>query len=161
MKVKQSLVSAHHNYLVNNRVIPGFVMGDPGSKGDFYFLADFVLPGETTPRCSGRLFDEQGELLVEINWNRLGENPGNCVYRPVRGGFQVVSGAGEVLVAVRTQQFTNGYLTRLQGRAYDRSGSLRMETDGDNVRVEEDELVPLAGPYLEPFSGAARPADAS
>ena len=89
MKHLESRISAHHNYLVNNVLTPGFALGHPGKKRDFYFLADVVLPGESTPRISGRLFDAHGDLLLELNWNRIGENPGGCSYRSTPGGFRI------------------------------------------------------------------------
>jgi len=46
IRFRESKISAHHNYLVNDMLTPGFVVGDPGSGKGFYFLADFVLPGE-------------------------------------------------------------------------------------------------------------------
>ena len=75
---RESLISAHHNYLVNSMLSPGFILGDPNSQDDFWFLADMVLPGESTPRISGRLYDSQGLFLLELNWNKIGENPGQC-----------------------------------------------------------------------------------
>jgi hypothetical protein len=46
LKQRESLISAYHNYLVNNMLSPGFYAGIPYSATDFYFLADIMLPGE-------------------------------------------------------------------------------------------------------------------
>jgi len=42
----ESRISAHHNYLVNDRLTPGFVVGNPNSDSGFFFLADFDIPME-------------------------------------------------------------------------------------------------------------------
>ena len=64
LKFKENLVSAHHNYLVNQMLSPGFSLGDSDSKDEFYFLADVVRPGESEPRIYSRLYDAQGALSV-------------------------------------------------------------------------------------------------
>ncbi len=46
-------------------------------------IDDVVLPGESTPRISARLIDEKGDLLLELNLNWIGENPGKCTYHPL------------------------------------------------------------------------------
>ena len=150
MKHSESRISAHHNYLVNNMLTPGFVLGHPGAKGDFYFLADVVLPGESTPRISGRLFDEQGNLLLELNWNRIGENPGGCSYQSVPGGFRIGYPVEGPLLEVVTQHFTNGYLTRIRGKAHDKAGKVRMESAHDSIRVFGEAILTLDSPFRFP-----------
>jgi len=144
---RRSLVSAHHNYLVNNMLSPGFVLGNPDSPRGFYFLADVVLPGESTPRISGRFFDASAALLVELHWNRMIENPGSCLYQPEPGGFRIASGSGDVLLTVHTERFPNGYLTRIQGRLYDDLGRLRVEPSCEGVQVYGNVLLSLAEPF--------------
>ena len=113
IKYSESQISSHHNYLVNGMLTPGFVVGDPHSQEGFYFLADPVLPGESTARISARLLDEKEEVLLELKWNRMVENSGGCTYSSIQGGFSVCLSSGERLLEVRTQSFTNGYLTHI------------------------------------------------
>jgi hypothetical protein len=46
VKFRESKISAHHNYLVNDLLTPSFVVGDPNSGKAFYFLADLVIEPE-------------------------------------------------------------------------------------------------------------------
>jgi len=77
---------------------PGFVVGDRHSRNNFYFLADLVYPGESTPRISARLLDEKGVFLVELNWNRIIENPGSCSYGSIAEGFRILHLSDEALL---------------------------------------------------------------
>lgn len=144
--LKQSLISAHHNYLVNDMLTPGFVLGDPRDTEGFWFVADMLRPGETVPRISGTFFDEKGRFLAELRSGSLVQNPGGCVFRPGAGGFGLTSSSGETLVSVHTQAFTNGYLTRIQGRLYDRNGTLRMEPSHEGVKVHGEARLALDAP---------------
>lgn len=145
---KESLISAHHNYLVNEILTPGFVLGGPRDGKDFWFVADMLKPGETVPRISGRLFDEKGRFLAELRLGRVVENPGACVLRPGPGGFGLFSSSGETLLSVHTQVFTNGYLTRIQGKLYDRNGALRMEPSHEGSKVYGEARLSLEAPVL-------------
>ena len=147
MKHNENLISAHHNYLVNGMLSPGFVLGDPNSGDDFYFLADLVLPGEGTPRISARMFDVHGTFLMELKWNRIGENPGNCSYKPTPDGFRILYSTGETLLEVKTLKFPNGYLTHTQGMLYDKEGKLRMEPADDGIRVNGGVRLALDSPF--------------
>ena len=79
MKFRESLISAHHNYLVNQMLTPGFVLGDPDSADDFFFLADVLSPPASEPMVSGRLFDERGVFVVRIAGQEALENPGRAI----------------------------------------------------------------------------------
>ena len=147
MQHRESLISAHHNYLVNNMLSPGFVLGAPGSEGGFYFLADLVLPGESTPRISARLFDSEGNHLLELNWNRIAENPGSCSHQSISGGFRLLYPSGDSLMEVQTRSFANGYLTRIQGRLHDHKGTLRMEPSYEGIQVHGDARLALDKPF--------------
>jgi hypothetical protein len=124
---KESSISAYHNYLVNDMLTPGFILGDPGGKDDFYFVADIMLPGETVASVSARLFDAQGRFLLHITNNRVENNPQQCTIHDSPNGFRVHSASGEPLLAIMTQAYTNGYLTMIQGKLYDPTGKVRME----------------------------------
>jgi hypothetical protein len=151
IKYRESRISAHHNFLVNGMLSPGFSVGDPSSKEGFYFLANPVPPAETTPRISARLMDEQGALLVELNWNSIGENPGGCTYHSIVGGFTLSYSSGKPLLEVVTQNFTNGHLTRIKATLFDERGDLRMETVGESIQVNADTILHLETPFVLPL----------
>lgn len=150
MQFKQSAVSAHHNYLVNDLLTPGFVLGNPEREGGFWFLADVVPPGTSTPRISGRLFDMNGDFLLEFAANEIVLNPGGCNCQAGPSGLRLSYASGEPLLGVHTQVFANGYLTRIQGKLFDETGTLRMEPSYDGVQVYGDARLSLNEP-LRPF----------
>jgi hypothetical protein len=135
LKFHESLISAHHNYLVNRMLTPGFLVGDPNSREDFWFLADMVPPGAREPRIYARLYDSQALFLVEIRLNKIVENPSGCVYQAFPGGFRISYSPGDPLLIVQTESFANGFLTRVQGKLYDRHRMLRMGPSYEGVEV--------------------------
>jgi hypothetical protein len=143
---RESLISAHHNYLVNDMISPGFLLAAPGSEEDFWFLADVISPGEVVPRISGRFFSSQGEFLASLRSCKVVDNPGHCAFQGTAGGFRLLYPSGEVLLSVHTQVFTNGYLTRIQGKLYDREGALRMEPSYEGVKVYGEARLALDSP---------------
>ena len=146
IKFRESKISAHHNYLVNDLLTPGFVVGDPNSQNAFYFLADPVLPGESTPRISARIMDEKGDLLLELNGNRIGDNPGKCDFHPLQGGFKILRQPNEPLLEVHTQNFPRGLLTRIKARLFDENGDLRVEPLGESIQVHGEATLVLDAP---------------
>jgi hypothetical protein len=147
MKYRESRISAHHNYLVNGMPTPGFALGDPRSEDGFFFLADVVLPGESTPRISCRIVSKSLGLVAEINWNRIRKNPGGCVRRFIPGGFRIQGPAGEALLEVRTESLANGFLTRIRADLSNKNGDLRMQPMGDSVLVHGDADLALERPF--------------
>jgi hypothetical protein len=135
VKFKESLISAHHNYLVNQMLTPGFILGELNAQDDFWLLADVVLPEERPPFLSGRFYDSTGAFLLEIRDNEVVQNPGRCILDSSADGFRVLHPSGDLLMAVRTEAFANGYLTRIQGKLYDKRGLLRMEPSFESARV--------------------------
>jgi hypothetical protein len=146
LKFRESLVSAHHNYLVNQVLCPGFLVGNPDSKDDFYFLADVARPGESEPRIYCRLYDAQGKLILETDPKSLSANPLACLRQSFPGGYRIVLPSGESLLSVQTESFANGYLTRIQGKLYDREGKLRMEPYYDAIQIHGEAQLTLASP---------------
>ena len=146
LKFRESLVSAHHNYLVNQMLTPGFLMGNPDSKDDFYFLADVVRRGESEPKIYARLYDAQGTFVLEIAANKIVESSLECLRQSFPGGYRVVLPSGESLLSVQTESFANGFLTRIQGKLYDREGNLRMEPHYDSVQIHGEAQVTLVSP---------------
>lgn len=149
MKHKESLISANHNYMVNNMLSSGFLLGDPGSDSGFWFLADVVPAQENTPRVSGNLFDERGEFLVEIRKGHVVRNPGGCVLQIFQGGMRLQYPSGETLLNIHTQIFTNGYLTRIQGKLFDEKGRLRAEPSRDGIKVYREATLALKQSVLK------------
>lgn len=142
-----SKVSAHHNYLVNNVLTPGFVVGDPKNASGFYFLADVVLPGESTPRISSRMLNKNGQVLLELDWNRIRENRGKFTRHPITGGFQILGESSEPILTVRTETFPNGYLTYLKARLFDENGELRITPLGGSIEVKGEFELSLESPF--------------
>lgn len=135
LKFRESLVSAHHNYLVNQMLAPGFLVGNPDSKNEFYFLADVVQPGESEPKIYSRLYDGQGTFILEIEAEGIVQNPLGCLRQPFSGGYRIVMPSGKPLLSVQTESFANGFLTRIQGKLYDQGGKLRVEPSYDAIQV--------------------------
>lgn len=147
LKSRESLVNAHHNYLVNQILSPGFVIGNPDSKDEFYFLADVVLPGESEPRIYCRLYDAQGNIVLEAEPERIKGNPLGCVRHSFLGGYRIALPSGETLLNVQTESFANGFLTRVQGKLYDREGKLRLESQYDAIQVHGEVGLWLKEPF--------------
>lgn len=147
IKFLESKISAHHNYLVNDLLTPGFVTGDPNSEEGFYFLADIVPTGEGTPRISARFLDEQGGLLLELRENRINENPGGCIWQASSGDYRIMYPSSKPLLELRTQDFPNGHLTYIKTRLSDEHGELRVEPLGESIQVHGEARLVLEAPF--------------
>lgn len=143
----ESRISAHHNYLVNDRLTPGFVIGDPNSGQGFYFLADLLLPGQETPLISARLVSEKGHTLLELRSNKIADNPSRCTYQPLPRGFRILDPSSEPLLEVITQDFPMGHLTRIKTRLFDERGDLRVESSGESIQVHGEANLVLDAPF--------------
>jgi hypothetical protein len=146
LKFRESLVSAHHNYLMNQMLSPGFLVGNPDSKDDFYFLADVVPPRESEPRIYCRFYDAEGNFVLEAEPKRIVDNPLGCLRQSFPGGYRMVLPSGETLLSVQTETFANGFLTRIQGKLYDREGKLRLEPSYDAIQIHGEARLTLAPP---------------
>lgn len=147
IKYRESKICAHHNYLVNNILTPGFLAGDPHSPNSFYFLADFVPPGDISPRIFARFFGQQGGLLLELKGNQIEQNPSECTSQSFPGGYKIIDSSGDPLLEVHTQSFANGHLTRIKARLVDDQGNLRIEPLGESIQVHEEADLVLDAPY--------------
>jgi len=147
LKFRESLISAHHNYLVNQMLAPGFLIGNPVSKDEFYFLADVVLPGESEPKICSRLYDAHGGFILEMEAREIVQNPSGCLRQPFPGGYRIVTPSGESLLNVQTESFANGFLTRIQGKLYDGEGKLRIEPYYDAIQVHGEIGLWLKEPF--------------
>jgi len=135
LKFRESTVSSHHNYLVNQMLSPGFLIGNPDSQDEFYFLAEVVLPGESEPKIYSRFYDTQGAFVLEMDPKRIVTNPAGCRRQSFPGGYRIVLPSGESVLSVQTEVFANGFLTRVQGKLYDQQAKLRIEPYYDAVQV--------------------------
>lgn len=144
---RESRISAHHNYLVNDMLTPGFLVGDPQGAACFYFLGDLVLPGERTARISCRLPDGEGRPMVTLHWNRIVENPGRCFHQPGQNGFRILGPDREPILEVRTETFANGFLTKIRGKLLDEIGTLRLEPLGESIQVHGPAQLVLDEPF--------------
>jgi hypothetical protein len=149
LKFRESLVSAHHNYLVNQMLSPGFLVGNPDSRDDFFFLADAVPIGESEPRIYARLYDSHGVFVLEMEPKRILENPLGYVRQSFPGGYRIVFPSGEPLLTVQTESFANGFLTRIQGKLHDREAKLRIEPYYDAIQIHGEARLALEGPFLK------------
>lgn len=152
IEYRESLMSSHHNYLVNGMLTQGFAVGDSGSEKGFFLLADPVFPGETTPRISARCMDEEAHLLLEFAIDRIGENPGKCNVHTTSDGYSIRCPSGDSLIEVRTKAFANGYLTLIKASLFDEHGNLRVEPRDESIWVHGEACLSLAAPLLESSS---------
>jgi hypothetical protein len=144
----ESRISAHHNYLVNDRLTPGFVVGNPNSDSGFFFLADFLLPGQDTPLISTRLVNKEGDTLLKLDLNNIIDNPAGCTNQSLPRGFRILDSSSESLLEVLTQDFALGYLTRIKARLYDEHGDLRIAPLGESIQVHGDAKLILDAPFI-------------
>lgn len=135
IKYRESQVSAYHNYLVNDMLTPGFLVGDKDRSEGFYFLAHPLSPEESPARISGRLLNEKGLFLLELNSNQIIENPSGYSLQSIPGGFRILDSSGAPLLEVRTHNFTNGLLTRIKAKLFDEHGALRIEPLGESIQI--------------------------
>lgn len=149
IEYRETRISAYHNYLVNGMLAQGFVVSDPSSNHGFFLLADIVPFGETVPRISARLMDEEAHLLLELEVNRIGENPGNCSIEHTSDGYRMLWPSGDVLIEVRTRLFANGYLTLIEARLFDEHGLLRVEPWDESIWIHGEAHLSLASPIPE------------
>lgn len=135
MEFRESFISAYHNYLINQMLTPGFLLGGPDPGDDFWLLADVLLPGEKGPYLSGRFYDPEGNFLLYMQGGEVVDNPGHCLLRKSGDDFLVLYPSEDMLLAAHTELFANGSLTRIQGKLYDKTGSLRMEPSFESARL--------------------------
>ena len=147
LKLRESLISANHNYLVNDMLSPGFVLGNPEARDEFWFVADVVGPGKKQGLISARLYDSLGNYILEMKENEITENPGQSLFQPIPEGFRLNEPSGKPLMEVRTRSFTNGYLTLIHAKLYDKQGGLRMEPSYEGVKVYGEARLALPAPY--------------
>ena len=152
IQYRESKISAYHNYLVNGMLTPGFFVGNPNSEKGFYFLADVLPSGESAPRISARIIDDQGVVLLELDRNRVRKNQGGYAHKLAQDGFRILQPSGESFLEVATESFAKGYLTRVRATLFDGSSNLRIEPSGESIQVLGDTMVVLTKPFRSGIS---------
>jgi hypothetical protein len=145
--VKESVISAYHNYRVNGMICSGFVLGDPDADQGFYFLADMVEPPQTRPSISARLFDRSSAMTVEILANHIITNPGGIVQISTPSGYRLLGPAKKIILEVSTRRLTNSYGTSLKARLVDEHGKRRMEPQAQGVAIYDAAIIGLKHPF--------------
>jgi hypothetical protein len=148
VEFSESRISAHHNYLVNDRLTPGFVVGNPNSDNGFFFLADFLVPGHDTPLISTRLVNEEGDTLLKLHLNNIVENLLGYTNQSLPRGFRILDSSSEPILEVLTQDFALGYLTRIKARLYDEHGDIRIGPLGESIQVHGEAKLILDTPFV-------------
>jgi hypothetical protein len=146
--MKESIISAYHNYRVNGMISSGFVIEDPISNQGFYFLADVMEPPNTRPNISARLFDEAGALLVELRANQIINNPGGITQSFMSYGYRLSGPDKKLIMDVNTRRLTNSYMTSLSARLVDEHGRLRMEPQAHGVVIYDAAILGLKNPLF-------------
>ncbi len=111
-------------------------------------IDDVVLPGESTPRISARLIDEKGDLLLELNLNWIGENPGKCTYHPLKRGQNTLF-FRRATIGSPHPEFPKGHLKHIKARLFDEIGDLRLrmeplERASRSMGTQTWSLIPLS-----------------
>ncbi len=135
LNVKESRVSAYHNYLINGMLSPCMLIGEQNGGNGFYLLFDFVSPGGRMPLVNGTIYGPQKDVLARIKENELIENPGACSFHFIQGDFALSAPDNKAILVAKTHEFTNGYMTTINARLYDEKGILRVEPLGNSIQV--------------------------
>jgi len=120
--VDLTMASAYHNYLVDGRLRLELVVGKPGAAEGFFFVAHPVAPGGPMPILSGRFFGQDGEFLLRMERNDLGENPNGFSILETQDGWVLMDASLETLFSAEVRAFENGYVTVLRGVLHDECG---------------------------------------
>jgi hypothetical protein len=151
--VKESLISAYHNYRVNGMISNGFLLGDPFLDRAFYLLADVMEPPKTRPEISARLFDSAGEMILEMAANRITSNPGHIAQSLTPYGYRLLGPDRKLILEVNTRRLTNAYITSIKARLFDERGNLRMEPHAHDVMIYGAAVIGLKTPFHKKADG--------
>ncbi len=75
---KQYMPGFDNNYLVAGNLCNAFVLGELGSREDFYLMGTEPEDQSNYPVLNGTILDSQGNLLFRLAQNIIVENPGDC-----------------------------------------------------------------------------------
>lgn len=147
--VSSRTVSAYHNYLVDGKLESEIsVQG----AGGFFFHAHRINPGERIPSISGRLFDSQGQFLLEVRRNVLTGNPHGFSLLEMREGWAIMSTALEAIVSAQVLEFEKGLLSIIRGTLYDACGRKVVFGDDHGLHLAwkpQDQLATLSALELK------------
>ncbi len=81
---KQYMPGFDNNYLVAGNLCNAFVLGELGSREDFYLMGTEPEDQSNYPVLNGTILDSQGNLLFRLAQNIIVENPGDLNLTGVR-----------------------------------------------------------------------------
>ena len=94
MKFRESLISAHHNYLVNQMSNPRALSWVTPTLTMNFSSWGRVTPPESKPTLYGRFFNEKGVFVLRFAGEEIVENPGGCMLQKMAGGFRILRASG-------------------------------------------------------------------
>lgn len=152
--VSSKKVSAYHNYLVDGKLESEIrVQG----AGGFFFHAHKINPGEKVPLISCRLFDSQGQFLLEVNRNVLTRNPYGYSLLEMRQGWAIMSTALEAIVSAQVLEFQRGLVSIIRGTLYDARGAKTVYGDELGLHLAwKPQDRPVALPLADQGAACAR-----
>ena len=144
---KQYMPGFDNNYLVAGNLCNAFVLGELGSREDFYLMGTEPEDQSNYPILNGTFFDSRGNLLFRLAQNILVENPGNCerIFTD-RLEYEIRDAQGNTVLHVKTVSTqVEGveeaqFLTFVSGTFYNKHGKevARLDAGGSEEKVRED-----------------------
>lgn len=128
-------------FLVASNFTNYIEIGRPASDG--FFLVGVIEEAEFV--VSGRLFDEEGHPLCELDRNNLKHSDLRVQHFP-EGGYEVTTSEGDLVIRLALTE--NDKICILQGKFFNEDGEL--VADGEN------DLHIYKGPAVIGKSGSAR-----
>jgi hypothetical protein len=139
-----------HYYNVGSNKDIRFTLGNVGALNDFW-LTGFAVPSSLSyPLLSGTLLDHEGQPLVRLVDSQITFNPAACerVFSTENNGlsYRIVGTNGETVMLVETTYSeTMGYMTRISGEFYDKTGSLIVTVTEDMIEADPSITVSIGG----------------
>lgn len=118
-----------NNYLVAGNLCNAFVLGELGSREDFYLMGTEPEDQSNYPILNGTFFDSRGNLLFRLAQNIIVENPGECqrIFTD-RLEYEIRDKTGQTVLRVKTVSTdVEGveepqYVTLISGSFYNNQG---------------------------------------
>lgn len=130
-------LGSHHNYAVAGNICNAFVLGELGSRDDFFLVGTEPPDDSSHPSVTGNVLNSEGKLLFRLIGNVLAINPGRCIKTlDLHGGYEIHDRNGVQLMKVTTRLETlpgfpkEGVVTTMSANFFDRSGVLVFKAHG-------------------------------
>lgn len=140
----QFMAGKDNNYLIAGNVCNAFVMGEVGSKDDFFLVGAEPREESNYPLLTGNILDSEGSVLFRLVRNFLVINPGSCSkILSDYVGYEIHDAHGILIFKVRTVfdrlpgQEENSFITTLSGRFFNKRGELALSANSG----EPDEQI--------------------